>query len=98
MPFYGFNISVELRSVHDPQLVFRELTHGSGSLDDEPNSEFFAAVVLMICGGLLFLGSMYKTYRHCKKHAFRRWQQQRRASKYEADENKKLVQKEEQSP
>ena len=91
MPFYGFNISVELRSVHDPQLVFGELTHGSGSLDDEPNSEFFAAVVLMICGSLLFLGSMYKTYRHCKKHAFRKWQQLRRASKYEADENKQLV-------
>lgn len=44
------------------------------------------------------MGSMYKTYRHCKKHAFRRWQQRRRASKYEAEESKKLVQKEELSP
>ena len=74
LPFYGFNISVEVKSVHDPKLVFMQLTGGSGFLDDEPNREFFAAVVLMICGGLLFLGSMYKTYRHCKKNAFRKWQ------------------------
>lgn len=67
----GFNdypITIEVRSNRDPKVVFKALTNGKEVIDEEPEKEKIAAIILLVIGSLTALITLYKIYRHCVKY------------------------------
>ena len=69
---------MEIRSAHDPHVLFGQMTRGRFVLDNSASGQIAAGSVLLIFGILMLLMSAYKTYRFCVKYTCREYFQQRR--------------------
>jgi hypothetical protein len=54
-----------IKSAKDPHAVFKRLTSGRLELDEDPNNEFIAGIVLLVCGSIMLFIALYKLFRFC---------------------------------
>ena len=66
--FFDFEFQLTVKSAKDPHAVFKRLTNGRFELDEEPDKELFAAIVLLSAGALMLFIAAYKSYRFCIKY------------------------------
>lgn len=80
--FYGYPITVEIRSAKDPHILFGQMTKGKFMLDDSAQSQIAAGTILLVFAVLMLAMSAYKTYRFCIKYTCRSYLARRRMMKY----------------
>ena len=57
-----------IKSEKDPNIIWNQLTHGTGRIDEEPEREYVAASLLLFVGVSLTFISFWKAHRHCQKY------------------------------
>ena len=80
--FYGYPITVEVRSAHDPHVLFGARTRGRFVLDESPGGQIAAGIILLLFAIAMLGMSAFKSYRFCIKYTCRDYLRRRRMKKY----------------
>ena len=81
-------MQIEVKSANDPDIIFKKLTHGKPQIDEEPEKEKIAAIILLVLGLFVLSITIYKVYRHCIKYELKKYLQNKSYQKYLKEELK----------
>lgn len=66
-----YNITLTVKSIHDPEMIYHDITKGKDRLDEDPNGEWWGALFLLIMSVFMLIMTSYRVYRFCTKKVFK---------------------------